>query len=150
MQIYIDEAGPFVVPPSAQSLFSLVLAIVVPSCVESALFAEFSVLRSGWSTQGGEIKGSKLDESQAAQLIDLVSRYDVFVNFFAIDMATHDDAVVSAYKSRQADAITVGLTPEHNPQINAQLQQLAGAVRRMPNQLFLQASLMINLVLRNL
>jgi hypothetical protein len=91
MRIYIDEAGPFVVAPSAQPLFSLVLAVVVPSCVEQALFAEFSVLRDGWSNQRGEVKGSKLDESQAAQLIELASRYDVFVNFFAIDMARHDD-----------------------------------------------------------
>jgi len=114
MRIFIDEAGPFVVPPSEQSLFSLVLALVIPSCVESELFAEFSQLRDGWSSQGGELKGSKLDESQAAQLIDLMSRYDGFVNFFATDMATNDDAVVSAYKSRQADSITAGLTPEHN------------------------------------
>jgi hypothetical protein len=110
MRIFIDEAGPFVVPPSAQSLFSLVLALVIPSCVEGGLFAEFSQLRDGWSSQGGEVKGSKLDESQAAQLIDLVSRYDVFVNFFATDMARNDDAIVSAYKARQADAITAGLT----------------------------------------
>jgi hypothetical protein len=48
MRIYIDEAGPFVVPSSAQSLFSLVLAVVVPSSAEDALFAELSVLRDGW------------------------------------------------------------------------------------------------------
>ena len=148
MRIYIDEAGPFVVPPSAQSLFSLVLAIVVPSCIEGALIAEFSALRDGWSHPGGELKGSKLDESQAAQLIELASRYDVFVIFFAVDMAMHDDAVVSEYKSRQADAVTAGLTLEHNPQISAQLQGLADAIRRMPNQLFLQAFLMIDLVLK--
>ena len=148
MRIFIDEAGPFVVPPSAQSLFSLVLALVIPSCVEGDLFAEFSQLRDGWSSQGGEVKGSKLDESQAAQLIDLVSRYDVFVNFFATDMATNDDAVVSTYKSRQADAITAGMTPEHNPTMTAQLRGLADAIRRMPNQLFLQAFLTIDLVLK--
>jgi hypothetical protein len=135
MRIFIDEAGPFVVPPSAQSLFSLVLALVIPSCVEGGLFAEFSQLRDGWSSQGGEVKGSKLDESQAAQLIDLVSRYDVFVNFFATDMARNDDAIVSAYKARQADAITAGLTPEHNAKMTAQLRGLADAIRRMPNQL---------------
>ena len=127
MRIFIDEAGPFVVPPSAQSLFSLVLALVIPSCVEGELFAEFSQLRDGWSSQGGEVKGSKLNESQAAQLIDRVSRYDVFVNFFATDMARNDDAIVSAYKARQADAITAGLTPEHNAKMTAQLRGLATA-----------------------
>lgn len=66
MRIYIDEAGPFVVPPSAQSLFSLVLALVIPSSLEDPLFAEFSALRDGWSNQGAEVNGSKLDESRAA------------------------------------------------------------------------------------
>lgn len=91
---------------------------------EGELFAELSQLRDGWSSQGGEVKGSKLDEPQAAQLIDLMSRYGVFVNFFATDMATNDDAVVSAYKPRQADAITAGLTTEHNPKMTAQLRGL--------------------------
>jgi hypothetical protein len=72
----------------------------------------------------------------------------VFVNFFATDMATNDDVVVSAYKSRQADSITAGLTPEHNPKMTAQLRGLADAIRRMPNQLFLQAFLTIDLVLK--
>jgi hypothetical protein len=84
MRIYIDEAGEFVAPPSAQSLFSLVLAVVVPSSAEGALFTEVAALRDGWSNHGNEIKGSKLNESQAAQLVELASRHDVFVNFFAV------------------------------------------------------------------
>jgi hypothetical protein len=52
MRIFIDEAGPFVVPTSAQSLFSLVLALVIPSWLEDELFAEFSQLRDGWRNFG--------------------------------------------------------------------------------------------------
>lgn len=87
MRIYIDEAGAFIAPSSAGSLFSLVLAVVVTSSIEGALFAEFSALRDVWSNGGGEVKGSKLNESQAAQLIDLASHHDLFVKFFAVDMA---------------------------------------------------------------
>jgi hypothetical protein len=148
MQVYIDEAGNFVPQASGLSLFSLVLALVVPSSVETKLFAEFSELLSTWPHSEAEIKGSKLDETQAAQLIDLVSRHDVFVNFFAVDMATHGESVVSAFKARQAAGITANLTPEHHPPIAAQLQELAAAIRKMPNQLFLQAFLMIELVLK--
>jgi hypothetical protein len=57
-------------------------------------------------------------------------------------------AQVAARKSRQADAITAGLTPEHNPKMTAQLRGLADAIRRMPNQLFLQAFLTNDLVLK--
>lgn len=148
MHIYIDEAGNFVPQPSGQSLFSLVLAVVVPSSAEAKLFPEFSALLKTWSPAGTEIKGSKLDEAQAAALIDLVSRYDVFVDFFAVDTATHGETVVSTFKDRQATGVTDNLTPEHHPPIVAQLQQLAAAIRRMPNQLFVQAFLMIELILK--
>ena len=148
MRIYIDEAGNFVVPADGQSLFSLVLALLVPGSIENDLFQAFLRLRDSWPNNAVEIKGSKLDESQAAQVIDLVSRYDVFVKFYAADMATHGDGVVGPFKSRQADAITAQLTPEHNPPIVAQLRGLADAIRRMPNQLFVQAFLVIELVLK--
>jgi hypothetical protein len=46
MRIYMDEAGNFVPQASGQSLFSLVLALVVPSSIEAKLFGEFSVLLS--------------------------------------------------------------------------------------------------------
>jgi hypothetical protein len=75
MRIYIDEAGTFVAQPAGQPLFSLVLAVVVPTSIETKLFDEFSGLLASWPHQGTEIKGSKLDESQAAQLVDIVSRY---------------------------------------------------------------------------
>lgn len=148
MRIYIDEAGTFVAQPAGQSLFSLVLAIVVPSSIETKLFDALSDLLATWPHQGAEIKGSKLDEGQAAQLVDLVSRYDVIVQFFAVDMEMHGDKVIDDRKARQADAVTANLTPEHHPPFAAQIRGLADATRRMPNQLFVQAFLMIELVLR--
>ena len=148
MRIYIDEAGNFVVPADGQSLYSLVLALIIPSSVENGLFQQFLRLRDRWPNNAVEIKGSKLDEAQAAELIDLVSRYDVFAKFFAVDMATHGDGVVSPFKARQADAVTAHLTPEHHPPIVAQLRGLADTIRRMPNQLFVQAFLVIELVLK--
>jgi hypothetical protein len=122
VRIYIDEAGGFVAQPAAQSLFSLVLAVVVPSSIEARLFDDFSRLLRGWSNQEAEIKGSKLDESEAAQLIDLVSGYDVFVQFFAVDMATHGDSVVDGFKAGQAARVTPKLTPEHQPTMVAQVK----------------------------
>jgi hypothetical protein len=148
MRIYIDEAGAFVAQPSGQPLFSLVLAVVVPSSIEPKLFDALSGLFASWPHQVTEIKGSKLDESQSAQLVDLVSSYDVIVQFFAVDMEMHGDRVVEDRKARQTDAVTANLTPEHHPSIAAQIRGLADATRRMPNQLFVQAFLMIELVLR--
>jgi hypothetical protein len=148
VRIYIDEAGNFVVPADGQSLYSLVLALVIPGSIENELFQEFLRLRDSWPNNAVEIKGSKLDEAQAAQLIELVAGYDVFVKFVAVDAATHDDSVVGPFKARQADSITANVTPEHHPPIAAQLRGLADAIRPMPNQLFVQAFLVIDLVLK--
>jgi len=148
MRIYIDEAGGFVVPPpTKQHSYSLVLALAVPSTMESELFYQFLRLRDSWPKQEVEIKGSKLDESQAAQVLAVLCRYDVLVKFFAIDMTTHDNQVVDDFKTRQAAAVTARLTAEHHPGLVAQLQTQAAKMRAMPNQLFLQGFLTIDLVL---
>ena len=85
VRIYIDEAGPFVPPNPPRSLFSLVLALIIPTAAEKDLFYEFLRLRDTWPNQSVEIKGSSLDESQAAQLIGLVLKYDTLVQFIALD-----------------------------------------------------------------
>ncbi len=148
MRIYIDEAGSFVAPPPSQPhSFSLVLAICLPSSSESDLFYEFLRLRDSWRKPAVEVKGSALDESQAAQVIDLVSGYEVLVKFFALDMATHGDRVVEDFKLRQASEATAHLTPEHHPTLVSQLKTLGDGIRDMPNQLFIQAFVTIQLIL---
>jgi hypothetical protein len=139
MRIYIDEAGPFLPPQPPRPLFSLVLSLIIPSSIEQELFYEFLRLRDTWPNQGVEIKGTSLDESQAAQLITLVLRYDTLVRFIALDTNTHLDALVNNFKNRQADAVTANITREHHPGPIPHLHHLGEAVRQMSNQLFLQA-----------
>jgi hypothetical protein len=71
----------------------------------------------------------------------------VMVDFCAVDMATHADAVAGDFKLRQAAALTANLTPGHHPDVARRLHEDAAKVREMPNQLFLQAFLTIRLVL---
>lgn len=146
MRIYIDEAGTFMTPSTPHS-YSLVLALMLPSAIESEIFYEFLRLRDSWSIGAIEIKGSILDEPQAAQVVDFLSRYELLVEFFAIDMATHPANVVDDFKNRQAAEVVAHLTPAHNPGIVSQLQNLAQTIRKMPNQLFVQAFLTMRLVL---
>ncbi len=148
MRIYIDEAGSFVVPQAQQGSFSLVLALIVPSASEEELFYQFLRLRDGWPKQEVEIKGSSLNETQAAQVIDLLSRFDVLVEFVALDMATHPREVIDDFKLRQAEAITAHVTREHHPEMVLQLVQIERTIRNMPNQLFVQAELTIQLILK--
>ena len=75
MRIYIDEAGNFVVPADGQFLYSLVLALVIPTSIENDLFQAFLRLRDSWPNNAVEIKGSKLDESQAVHLFRFARSY---------------------------------------------------------------------------
>lgn len=61
MNIYIDEAGPFI-PPQGKRRYSLVLAIVVPSATEAELFYQFLRLRDSWPQKAIEIKGSRTSD----------------------------------------------------------------------------------------
>jgi len=148
MRIYIDEAGPFLPPNPTRPLFSLVLALIIPTAVEDELLYEFLRLRDTWPNQDVEIKGSALQESQAAQFISLVLRYETFVEFIALDTNMHPDPVVEGLKNRQADAITANITREHHPGPIPHLHQLGETIRGMSNQLFLQAFATWELVIR--
>lgn len=150
MRIYIDECGPFVPPNPPRSLFSLVLALIIPTAIEKDLFDEFLRLRDTWPNQNVEIKGSSLDESQAAQVISLVLRYDTLVEFIALDANTHPDPLVEDFKNGQADGVTANITREHHPGPIPHLHQLGEAVRAMPNQLFLQAFATWELIIKTI
>src|SRR5208282_1339578 len=147
MRIYIDEAGGFIYPPSHPQSFSLVLALIIPSSIESDLFYNFLRLRDSWPKQEIEIKGRTLGEAQAAHVIGLLCEYDVLVEFQALDLGTHSDAVITAFRDRQADAVTANITRAHHPNMVYELHAQSETIRKMPNQLFLQAFLTIHLII---
>lgn len=146
MNIYIDEAGPFI-PPRGKRRYSLVLALAVPSATEMDLFYQFLRLRDSWPQRAIEIKGSKLDEEQAARVMDLLAAHGAIAEYYAIDMALHPDAVINEFKERQAAAITANLTSEHAEAVVRRLQKDADAIRGLANPLFVQAFLSIYLCL---
>lgn len=148
MNIYIDEAGAFVPPrPTRPHLYSLVLALVVPSANETELFFEFLRVRDSWPSPAVEIKGSKLNEAQTAQVMKLLASHGVIAEYYAIDMALHGPEVIDEFKGRQADELTAHLTPAHHPDIVRRQNDDAAAIRAMANPLFVQAFVTIHLLL---
>jgi hypothetical protein len=148
MRIYIDEAGLFVVPNTGADSYSLVLALVIPSANEAELFNDFLQLRDDWPVKGIEIKGSSLNEAQTAQVIEVCKRYDVLVEFCALNMATHDNLLSEDFKKRQADEVIAHITPQHQPTLVQSLQQMSDKILKMPNQLFLQAFATLRMLLK--
>lgn len=146
MNIYIDEAGPFI-PPKGSRRYSLVLALVVPSASVAELYYQFLRLRDSWPQQAIEIKESQLDENQAAQVMELLAAHGAIAEYYAIDMALHSSEVVDEFKERQAAAITANLTPEHAEAVVRRLHEDADAIRNLANPLFVQAFVSIQLTL---
>jgi hypothetical protein len=72
----------------------------------------------------------------------------VLVNFVGLNMAAHDDLLVDDFKRRQADALLAHITSEHHPSMVQSLQKMADGMRKMPNQLFLQAFATLELLLK--
>ncbi len=145
MNIYMDEAGPFI-PPKRKRRYSLVLALIVPSAAEANLFYQFLRLRDSWPEQQAiEIKGSKLNEGQAAEVMELLAAHGAIAEYYAIDMALHPDDVVDEFKERQAVAITANLTSEHAQAVVHRLHEDANSIRNLANPLFVQASVSIHL-----
>jgi hypothetical protein len=146
MRIYIDEAGAFI-PPQGKRKFSLVLALVVPAATEDALFYGFLRLRDAWPEKGVEIKGSKLDEIQTAEVMNLLAAHEAIAEYRAIDMTLHPNDVIDEFKERQAAALTANLTPAHAQAVARRLKEDGDAIRSLSNPLFVQAFLTIELIL---
>jgi hypothetical protein len=146
MNIYIDEAGPFI-PPKGKRRYSLVLALVIPHATQVDLSYQFLRLRDAWPQQAVEIKGSKLDEHQTAQVLELLAEHHAIAEYDAIDMSLHPDEVIDEFKNRQANAITANLTQEHSAAVVQRTHEDAEGIRRMANPLFVQAFLSIDLSL---
>jgi hypothetical protein len=152
MNMYIDEAGNFHPPPlgKRQHKYSLVLSLVIPTESEAELFYAFLRLRDTWPCHAIEIKGSKLSESQTAQVMKLLASHSVIAEYYAIDMALHQSSVIEDFKMRHAAAVTANLTDMHSPAIVQWVREQANIIREMSNQLFVQAFVTMTLIVEML
>lgn len=114
------------------------------------LLYDFLRLRDAWPHRGIEIKGSKLDETQTAQVAALLLSHGALVEFCAVDMSFHGQPEIDAFKEAQGASITASLTPDHQPMMARQLHELAATIRGLSNRLFIQAFLTIILILETI
>jgi len=70
------------------------------------------------------------------------------LEFLAIDMAWHTESGLTEFRQRQARKVINSLTPDHQPTLAAEVKELSQILAGMPNQLFVQAYLTIELVNR--
>lgn len=147
MHIYIDESGNFLPLTPRRSKVSSVAALAIPSGAREPLFAAVAEWRNG-TGHADEIKGAQLGEQDVAELIRTLARFDVLAEVYVIDAGMHDEAEVTAFREVQAELIGRHAGTGRHPRVAADAARIRDAVRRMPNQLFVQAFLTMQLVQR--
>ena len=146
MHIFIDESGAFLPLDGAKSKWSCVAALAVPSVTIDALRTEFIRVRHQFGVRDGELKGANMTARQMEGVLTLLRSYDVIADACVIDLGHHRATDVEAMKEAQAKKLFEHLTPEHQPSLVAELESLAADIRKLPNQLYVQVSLTIELV----
>lgn len=148
MNIYIDEAGSFVKPPENKCAISAVGALVLPENKTKIIFSKFDALKNKWGYKDTEVKGSQLDEFQINSVIEILQKYNVMFEVVATDMNIQDDKKVTAHKLDRAHKMVSCITEEFNDILVANLHKTKEEIESLPNQLYMQASLTIELLIQ--
>lgn len=147
MNIYIDEAGAFVIPRNKPNLVSCVGALIIPESFEKDIFNSFQKIKAEMGFRNSEIKGNRLNESQIAEIVGFLRGYDIIFEVTVIDMALHTDEITSAHKVRQIELLS-----EDNPIetlsefVAARIRRMQGQLSNLSNQLYVQYVCMLQLL----
>ena len=146
MYIFIDESGLFANPQNNENYVCCLTALIFPEVKKEKIYRDFFSITSKWDFEREEIKGSKLSENEIADIISMLSKHRVLVCVTAIDIGMHNEEQLTKWKINQADKFVANLTPKHHPNVVKRLSELRERFINLPNQLFIQAILLIELV----
>lgn len=148
MHIYIDESGIFTANKDKPHAISCIAALIVPEILESIVFEAFNQWKllpalQKYKDGSGEIKGSKLNESEIASLLLLLKKFDVVVEVICIDLGNTTDAEIDQFKRDIADGFSKSETGQKT---NVKFKKDVIISLSKSNQLFLQALTLYNLM----
>jgi len=146
MFIYIDESGSFASPKLPRPSYACVGALTIPERRHSTVLTGFKKLKRTWGREGEEIKGREMNESMIAQLIDLLLQQGVKFHACIVDMMLHPPSLLTRRKEEQAERLFANITEKHQKSLVLQTEEIAENMRKLPDQLFLQLCMMIELV----
>jgi len=148
MNIYIDEAGVFVKPTQNKCAISAVGALIIPEKKEKIIFSKFEALKNKWGFNDTEVKGSQLNESQINSVIEILEKYNVMFEVVAIDMNIQSEDGMTTHKLDRAQKMISCITDEFNETLIKNLYKTKEEIESLPNQLYVQASLTIELLIQ--
>lgn len=146
MYIFIDESRNFQVAPENSRAVSCASCLIIPEESYKDVERDFAALKDLWGLSATEVKGRGLDEKQIASVIRLLNAYDVIFETVAIDMSTQTEIGLSHHKNIQADKLMENVTSAHHPRLVESIKTDQEIYRRMPNQLYVQNVVMVELI----
>lgn len=147
MKIYIDEAGIFADPKQTKKHnVSLIGALIIPDQSYLNIVQEVEKIKKAWNYEG-EIKGSKLSESQVAELVIMLQGYNVLFITMGIDSSFLAPDIVANHKEQFTQHVLNNISEYHAPTVVDQITKMS-EVKKIDNQLYAQYMLMTDLINR--
>lgn len=148
MYIFIDEAGIFIDPAQTKKHnVSMIGALVIPEQYYSQIMQCMKEIKEEWGYEG-EVKGSKLKESQVAQLVTMLLEYNVLYVVVACETALLTPLALKWHKNNFARHILSNISKFHHPNMVNQIMEMSFAIEKFSNQLYVQYILMLDLIVR--
>lgn len=146
MHIFIDESGSFIQPTDKKNLVSCVAALIIPDKFLSSVEKDFSELKIRWGVNPGEeIKGNKVNEAQANELIQLLIKHEVFLYAECIDMGLHEQKEIENHKEEQSQNFNSAAELAKHETYRHQLLEHAENTRKQSNQQYVQSCILMRL-----
>ena len=92
------------------------------------------------------MKGRLTDESDIPTLIELLRRNDCLLEIVGIDLNAHTALDVDSHKFELARVMLAGTSSAHHPNVHQLVNDLARRITSLPNQLYVQSSVLIELM----
>lgn len=145
MQIFIDESGNF----TDKADISVVCALTAPHKNINKLRSQISELanRDQWlTTHQKEFKGGYFKKEHLKDLITILFNNSVLLNCVATTVREEDNEEISVHQEKQCIKLTKNLTSDHQPSFKEDVFRLRTELEKMPPQLYIQCTLMRELV----
>jgi len=120
--------------------------LTIPEGRHSAVLTGFKILKRSWGREGEEIKGREMDEKKIAQVIDLLLEYGVKFHACVTDMLHNPPSLLVRRKEEQAERLFANNTEKLQASLVRQTEEIGEMMRKLPDQLFLELRMMIELI----
>lgn len=149
MHIFIDESGTFTGVGLEAPAVSTLGALILTSHNLPKLFKKYGRLRVTLPKNGkGEVKGSKLSETQVAMVVELLRKNGAIFCASMIDLAGHTAEDIARHRTRQSASLTTNLTEGHTQELRDGVTALQARMAGFSDQLYVQGIVIIDLLYR--